>query len=173
MSHFQQSIDLCLSRAEVHGVCVAAILGLRWRIAGESEGRIACQEAVDAVSQSISPVRIVLSLTGCSEGPTRVMLNGAAFGSGSEQRAHVRRQVELLARSIEGRAICLAATLAKNTVMWSSLDWGAPEPMRSGHDAVVPLLAGPDNGNATITSVRPRAALPVPLALAEAGEHDH
>jgi hypothetical protein len=104
MSRFQQWIDLCLSREDAHDVCVTAILDLRWRIAGDAEGRIACQEAVEDVAPGISPTRIALSLSGCSHGPTRVMLNGAAFGSGSAQRVHVRQSVECLARAIHACA---------------------------------------------------------------------
>lgn len=167
MSRFQQSIDLCLSRAEVHGVCIASIQGLRWHIAGESKDRIACQEAVDAVLPHISPTRIVLSLTGCSHGPTRVMLNGAAFGSGIEQRSHVRHRVELLATAIEGRAIGLAATRAMHTATWCSSDWRAPDQVRRNHEPRVRGWTGGDGGTSTIGTVRPSAALPAAAALAE------
>lgn len=172
MSRFQQSIDLSLSRASTHGVCVAAILGLQWRIAGDSEDRIACQEAVDAVSQSISPARIILSITGCSQGPTRVMLNGAAFGSGSEQRTHVRHQVELLAQMIEKGAVSLATTLAKHTGTWCSADWGAPDLVRRRLDSRVRAWPGLDGVTGTIVAVSPSAALPVSVGLAEVADHD-
>ncbi|QLH39660.1 MAG: hypothetical protein HWD60_12835 [Defluviicoccus sp.] len=167
MSRFQQSIDLYLSRAEVHGVCFTAIQGLRWHIASESEDRIACQEAVDAVLPHISPTRIVLSFTGCSHGPTRVMLNGAAFGSCIEQRSHVRHRVELLATAIEGRAIGLAATLAMHITTWCSSDWHTPDELKRNHEPRARGWTGVDGGTGITGTIRPSAVLPAAAALAE------
>jgi hypothetical protein len=174
MSRFQQSIDLCLSRTDAHAVCVAAILGLQWHIAGDAEGRIACQEAVDEVSQGISPARIVLSLTGCSHGPTRVMLNGAAFGSGSEQRVHVRRRVELLAQAIEEQALGLAADAVaqgRGQVLFYRLN-GA-EMMRRGFEDGRLGWPGRDGVPTVVGGCCPTpAVLPPSVALAEASDHD-
>lgn len=169
MSRFQQSIDLSLCRADVHGVCVTAILDLRWQIASETEGRIACQEAVDAIAQSISPARIVLSLHGSPGGPTRVMVNGAAFGSGSEQRTHVRHRVELLARTIEEAAAGLAAALAGRTVAWFGSDWSSID--RARRRAFLAGKVWPGVGTApAIGAVRPSPPTPKPVVLIEVGE---
>ncbi|MBK8174021.1 MAG: hypothetical protein IPK66_01570 [Rhodospirillales bacterium] len=124
MARFQTFISLDLDRDSVHAICIGAISALNWRMTGESDTRITCQELAEPdclmgrqcyhasseslaaslkndVALTINPTRLVICFETRGGRSTALVLNGASIGSSSLQFEHVRRCVMLLAEAIE------------------------------------------------------------------------
>lgn len=109
MARSRTSVCLALPLAELHPVCVAAIIGLGWRSTSEGPRRITGQELAEN-ALGVNLTRVVICLERSGDAATEAVVNGANFGSCPLSAAHVRGQVGRLLHSIEtGAARAISA----------------------------------------------------------------